>query len=112
MKKISLVTQFTFILILCFAVGSALAEKKAEVMVKSKMNVSKGTLTITAKGKPTPETADPLRRRYEAHAAALLVAQNEMVTKLKGKTVLEEKEISSKYDKKQTCTMTYLARFR
>lgn len=81
-------------------------------VIKVTLDQKNGIFTVTAFGQARPETMDSLRRKYESHAAAILVAQNEAQKRLQGKKVLAQKEIRSKYDRRQNCTLTYEVTFQ
>jgi len=65
------------------------------------------TFIIMAKGNPMPDKKDNLQRQYTAERAALLVAQNEMVKKLKAYKIESETVIDTQYDDQQNCLLTY-----
>ena len=70
------------------------------------------TFVIVAKGKPKAGVADELQRRYTAERAALLVAKNEMVDKLKNYRILDETVGETRYDGNQNCFLTCIVTVR
>ncbi|GEM_PF-5701234 len=110
MKKELLIILLPLLAVSILAMAPSNRPVKEE-KVKSTIDMTKGILTITARGYPRPDTVDPLRRKYESHAAALLVAQNEMAKKLEGKRIIAHKETRAKYDRRQACILTYEVRF-
>jgi hypothetical protein len=81
-------------------------------VLKVSQDDKNGHFLVTTFGQARPETRDPLRRKYESHAAALLVAQYEIQKRLTGKKITGQKEIRSRYDRNQNCTLTTEVTFR
>ena len=68
------------------------------------------TFVIVALGHPKVGITDKLQREYTAERAALLVAQNEMVVKLKRYRIVSEEITNTQYDKDQNCILTYIVK--
>jgi hypothetical protein len=66
------------------------------------------TFVIVARGKPKAGETEELKRRYTAERAALLVAQHEMVVKLKDYRVLDQQVSETRFDDDQDCFLTYV----